>query len=149
MSSLICRWTVLLGAVLLCGGCANSIYKGANNVVEISCEGTWDTGSVCNGTLTASSRLEFLINPLTRSVFLTVDQSNSNWFIQSRIYKDCAIIDSDNWECGDSEKIGMRDGVYRRYSEGAFSYEIRGVSGWRYWAMRFGRPRLAFLGMTK
>jgi len=130
-------------------GCANSILRGTANVIEIRCDGSWTQDYLCTGKIKAASRLAFEINPITKSVLLIVEESSGDWYITSNIYKDCAIVDSDNWECGSTEKIGVLGGRYRRHSEGSFSYDVRGVSGWRYWAVRFGQSKLAFLDMSK
>ena len=140
---------LLVVLVSLCGGCANSILRGNANVVEVACDGSWIGERVCKGILKARSRLSFAINPLTNSVSFTVEKNEGDWYSESALYKDCAIVDSDNWECttGTNEKTGMFDGQYRRRGEGTFSYDVHGVSGWRYWAARVGITELAFLRM--
>lgn len=142
---------VLLFAILmsLLGGCTNSILPGSANVVEIDCDGIWVKERVCIGAIKPRSFLAFAINPVTRSVSLEVGKDDRVWLTDVVLFKDCAIIDSENWECGAAEKIGMFAGNYRRHQEGLLGYDIRGVAGWRYWAVRVGFTDLAFLGMTR
>ena len=84
-------WTaVFLFAIFV--GTPNAIYKDTVNVVEVACAGTWGADGVCTGKLSEHGRLSFALNPLTRTVALTVEASEGNWYISSRFYKDCAIV---------------------------------------------------------
>ena len=135
---------------LICTGCSNSFFASSVGVIEEKCDGDWRDDSLCNGKLVEGSRLDFHINPVSKSVIFTVDKNSGDWFVTSVSYKDCAIVDSDNWECESGyEKIGMHKGIYKRYSLSPYTYQIGGLTGWRYWLHRLSLKEAALIGMQK
>ncbi|SAL09220.1 hypothetical protein AWB69_00001 [Caballeronia udeis] len=107
-------------------------------VVEYNCPGTWDSSMTCSVRTVRSSALRFIVNDHTGDVAWYVDQNAGDWFVNGGIYKKCAVVDADNWKCGEEgrEASGMTEGEYFRRSDGVGGYAIAGYTGWRYYRER-------------
>jgi hypothetical protein len=107
-------------------------------VVEYNCGGQLSGQGQCSSKAIRRSALQFTVNERTGDVARSVDDNAGDWYIASGIYHRCAVVDSDNWQCGerDGETIGLVSGTYFRRTAGEFGYAVLGYTGWRYWRER-------------
>jgi hypothetical protein len=133
--------SVLALSVSLLSGCTPQFTE-TMRVREIHCSAAWDGSRSCAGEMRKGADLKLTLNPLTGTVLLEVLGQPLDFWGTVRLLKGCSIVNVDNWECGGDERIGMVQGQYFRtpidQHNRPFSYEVGGVSGWQYWALRSG-----------
>ena len=123
-------------------------------VTEVLCDQSWSNTGTCPGKLSAGSDLYFELNSSSRAASMTVKRKAdaSPWYVNTLIFKDCAIVDESNWECGEKasadsgEPIGMRDGAYYRGFPPPYGLSVRGIVGWRYWLNKIYGPNSSYVG---
>lgn len=115
-------------------------------VAEQICDGSWNDSGICVGKLTDGSEFLWRLNPNARAAEAVVKHfpDPAHWYpglwYRSHIYKDCAIVTDENWQCKESldigveEVVGMNEGSYFRRLNG---HDIRGINGWGYWWRKF------------
>jgi hypothetical protein len=100
-------------------------------VTEVHCEKYEPDGEKCAQKRKRGSTLAFTINPTSNSVALSISENAGDWQVGSKIYRNCAVVNSDNWECSTGgENIGLYDGSYHRQNS---YYRIDGLTGRYYW----------------